>query len=126
MSQANAESSRSSDQVRMWILVAGPYSAPTAEQRQKNLEALNKAAFEVFLKGHIPIVGLNNALPLFDLEGNEVEHNELIMQISLAVAERCDAVLRIARSPGADREVELFQSQGKPLFECIEDVPEGD
>ena len=49
----------------MLIAVAGPYSAETAEQRQKNLEALNKAAAAVMKRGHIPVIGVN-ALPVLE------------------------------------------------------------
>ena len=44
----------------MWIMIAGPYTAGAADesQRQANLDAMNRAAYEVFLRGHIPIIGM--------------------------------------------------------------------
>ncbi len=37
----------------MLIAVAGPYSAPTEEQKKKNHDAMNQAASRVYEKGHI-------------------------------------------------------------------------
>lgn len=53
----------------MLIAVAGPYSAETAEQRQKNLEALKAA---VMKRGHIPVIGVNAALPVLERLDPEV------------------------------------------------------
>ena len=52
----------------MIIGVAGPYSAPTEEQRKKNLDAMNLAAAKLLEKGHIPIIGMNAALPIVERE----------------------------------------------------------
>jgi hypothetical protein len=41
---------------RFWT-VAGPYSAEVVEQRQHNLDALNKVAAAVMNRDHIPVVG---------------------------------------------------------------------
>ena len=46
------------------------------------------------------------------------------MPLSLALAERCDAVLRIGGpSAGADAELARFRDAGKPVFRSVEDVP---
>jgi hypothetical protein len=46
-------------------MVSGPYTtgARARADRKRNLEALNRAAYEVFRRGHVPIVGVNLALP---------------------------------------------------------------
>ena len=50
--------------------------------------------------------------------------DEVMMPLSLALAERCDAVLRIGGpSGGADAEVARFTAAGKPVFRAIEDIP---
>jgi hypothetical protein len=46
-----------------------------------------------------------------------------MMEISLALAARCDAILQLARSPGADREVEAVRALGRPVYARLEDVP---
>src|ERR1041385_2178499 len=52
--------------VAMWIMIAGPYStgARTPGERADNLQALNRVAVEVHRRGHLPIIGVNLALPM--------------------------------------------------------------
>ncbi|MEM0944165.1 MAG: hypothetical protein AAGI70_09475 [Pseudomonadota bacterium] len=109
-----------------WIMVAGPYRAGAAgeENRARNLRALNEAALAVFAKGHVPVIGANMALPMIEAAGAE-RYDELMMPVSLALAERCDAILRIGGpSGGADREVALMRQRGKPVYARLSDIPE--
>lgn len=109
----------------MWIMIAGPYSSGAAseEERQRNLVTLNQAALEIFNKGHIPLIGVNLVLPIIHVAGVEHYH-ALMMPISLALSERCDAVLRVGgASTGADAEVERIQARGGRVFYSLEDVP---
>src|SRR5262249_33977776 len=55
----------------MWIMVAGPYRAESAHQREENLRFLNRAACAVLRKGHVPVIGVNMALPMIDLAAPE-------------------------------------------------------
>lgn len=110
----------------MWIMVAGPYSSGAANdaKRQTNLDTLNAAALMVFEKGHTPIIGVNLALPIINIAGAE-RFEEIMMPISLAAAERCDACLRVGGpSAGADQEVEKFLLRGLPVYHDVNDVPE--
>ena len=112
----------------MWVMVAGPYTAGGADpaQRRENLRALNRVALAVFELGHIPVIGVNNALPVI-AEAGEARFDELMMPISLAMAERCDAVLRVGgASQGADQEVARFQAAGKPVFRSLEELPQAE
>jgi hypothetical protein len=105
------------------IMVAGPYSAPTPEGRAANLRRMNEAAAELARRGHVPMIGVNTALPVLEAAG--LPHTDpLMMTISLTLASRCDACLHIARSPGADREAAVIKGMGKPVYERIEDVPD--
>jgi hypothetical protein len=106
----------------LMILVAGPYSAPTPEGRAANLRKMNQAAAVLAQRGHIPMIGVNAALPVLDAAGLPYS-DELMMEISLALAARCDAVLHLARSPGADREADLIRGLGRPVYTSLEDVP---
>jgi hypothetical protein len=40
----------------VWIMIAGPYDtgAKTGADREANLLALNRAAYQVFRRGHVP------------------------------------------------------------------------
>ena len=109
----------------MWIMVSGPYrgGARTEAERQANLEAMNRAAYQVFRKGHVPVIGVNMALPIIRAVGED-RYDEIMMPVSLALADRCDACLRIGGpSKGADDEVERFRAAGKPVYLGIEQVP---
>lgn len=106
----------------MVIGVAGPYSAPTEEQRQKNLDAMNQAAARVLEKGHIPIIGMNAALPIVSIADIENKY-KATMEISLAVINASDAILMIGESPGANKERDLILSKGLPVYYSLEEIP---
>ncbi len=107
---------------RLVVMVAGPYSAPTAEGRAANLRRMNEAAAAVARLGHIPVIGVNAALPVLDAAG--LPHTDpLMMEISLALASRCDACVQIGRSPGADREADAIRGLGRPVFAATEALP---
>jgi len=68
----------------MIIGVAGPYSAETALQRKANLDAMNIIAARLLELGHIPIIGMNAALPVIE-KTDLSESYQVIMDISMAV-----------------------------------------
>lgn len=110
----------------MWIMIAGPYDtgARTHADREANLLALNRAAYQVFCRGHVPIVGVNLALPVIQAAGPEM-YEAVMMPLSLALAERCDAILRIeGLSRGADHEVERVRSRGGHVYHGVEEIPD--
>ena len=106
----------------MLIAVAGPYSAPTVDERQQNLDAMNRVAAEVMRRGHIPVIGVNAALPVVAMLEPE-DRYEAIMTISLGVVGQCDALLLIGESPGANRERDLILSKGLPVYRSVADIP---
>lgn len=110
----------------MWIMLGGPYTsgAQNKAERQCNLDVLNAAALAVFAKGHLPIIGVNLALPIIDIAGPD-HFDEIMMPLSLALAKRCDAFLRIGGpSLGADQERDHFSARGLPVFHSLDEVPE--
>ena len=107
----------------MIIGVAGSYSSPTAEQRQRNLDALNVAAAQLLALGHTPIIGVNAALPVVEKMHEASDRYEAIIKISLAVMTCCEALLILAESPGALRERDFFLARGLPVYTRLEDVP---
>ena len=110
----------------MWIMIAGPYKtgAKTPAELEANLLALNRAAYQVFLKGHVPIIGVNLALPVIQAAGPQV-YGSVMMPLSLALADRCDAILRIEGfSPGADDEVERVRARGGRVYHSVAEIPD--
>ncbi|MBS1518326.1 MAG: DUF4406 domain-containing protein [Bacteroidetes bacterium] len=105
----------------MIIGIAGPYSADTAEQRKINLDNMNKAAARLLELGHIPVIGMNAALPVLEY-ANVPDKYKCIMDISLAVINSCDALLLLAESPGANKERDLILAKGRPVFRSIDEI----
>ena len=114
-----------STQQQMIIAVAGPYSAPTEEQRQRNQDVLNQAAAQLLQRGHIPLIGVNAALPVV-AQAQDADNYKAIMDISMAVIAHCDAILLIAESPGANRERDYLAAQGKPVYYAVDEVPDAE
>ena len=109
----------------MIIAVAGPYSAPTEEARQKNLDALNEAAARLLERGHIPLIGINAALPVVDKAyGLTDDRYNALMNISMAVVSACDALLFMGESRGANMERDLFVAKSLPIYYSLDAVPE--
>jgi hypothetical protein len=106
----------------MKIAVAGKYSAETAEERQANLDAMNRTAARLLEMGHTPLIGVNAALPVVE-RARVADRYEAIMQISMAVVAAADAILVISHSRGARRERDFFIENGKPVYYSIAEIP---
>ena len=84
-------------------MITGPYlaGARTESERAANHRLLNEAA------------------------GRD-RFDDIMMPVSLAAAQRCDACLRLAGpSSGADQEVQVFRKRGLPVFLSIDEIPKG-
>lgn len=107
----------------MIIGVAGPYSAATAEERKKNLDAMNNVAARLLEMGHIPLIGINAAIHILE-KANVTDVYKAAMDISLAVINACEAILVIANSPGAHKECDLVLEKGLPVYYSLDEIPE--
>ena len=113
------------------ILVAGPYRSGTGDDPDlmaANLARLEEAAWPVFQRGHVPVIGEWVALPVLRSAGAAGVTDPLAEQVLYPTAERllqhCDAVLHLpGRSTGADQDVAIARERGLPVYELIEDVP---
>ena len=109
----------------MWIMVSGPYRTGSTDPAvwAENLRTMNVAAYEVFRKGHVPIIGVNMALPVIEAAGQHT-YEEVMMPLALKLIDRCDAVLRIGGpSYGADQEVRAFEARGLPIYRNLDEIP---
>jgi hypothetical protein len=108
----------------LMILVAGPYRSGTAgepEKLQANVDAMNRAALDVFRRGHLPVTGEALALPLIELGA---DFDATFHPIARRLLTRCDGVLRIGGpSAGADEMVAIAREQGKPVFAGVHELP---
>ena len=89
---------------------------------------MNRAALEVFRRGHVPITGEAVALPLIELAGSKRVGDEVFDAIFHPVArrllDRCDGVLRVGgASAGADEMARRAATDGKPVFRSVDELP---
>ena len=92
------------------ILVAGPYRSGTNDDPvliQRNVDAMEEMALEVFRRGHLPVLSEWFALPLLKHAGSkkigDAVFDEIFHPIARELLGKCDAVLRIGGpSAGAD------------------------
>ncbi|HEX2911980.1 MAG TPA: DUF4406 domain-containing protein [Chloroflexia bacterium] len=118
------------DRRPLMILVAGPYRSGTFDNPdllKANLEAMNRAALQIYRAGHIPVVGEWFALPLVATAGSrqpgDAIFNEIFHPVAELLLQRCDAVLRIGGpSQGADLMVRIAKEQNKPVFFSPQDI----
>jgi hypothetical protein len=106
----------------MIIGVAGPYSANGEEKRKSNLNAMNETAARLLEMGHIPLIGMNAALPIVEL-ANIKDKYKATMEISLAVIDNCEAILILGESPGVNKERDLILAKGLPVYYRLEEIP---
>lgn len=116
----------------LMILVAGPYRSGTGDDPEKiaaNVRLMEAVAYQVYQKGHLPVLGEWLALPLIKTAGSSQLGDERFTEIfhpaAMRLLEKCDAVLRIGgASQGADEMVQAAQEQGKIIFLQAQDIPE--
>jgi len=111
-------------QERLLVYVAGPYSANTAERLERNVEAAVDAGIAVFQRGHFPYIPhLTHYVDLRAKEtGITLEWTDF-MTWDLPWLERCDGLLYLGSSKGADLELRLATELGKRIFASIKEVP---
>ena len=112
------------------ILVAGPYRSGTdgdAARIRANVDAMTAVSLELFVRGHLPVMGEWFALPLIEAAeaaGEADAYDAIFHPIAEQVLARCDACLRIGGpSEGADRMVATAERLGKRVFRDITEVP---
>jgi hypothetical protein len=116
---------------QLMILVAGPYRSGTNDDPaliQRNVDAMEDVALQVFRRGHLPVLGEWFALPLLKHAGSkkigDAVFDEIFHPIARELIGKCDAVLRIGGpSTGADDMVATGRRLGKRIFTSIDDVP---
>lgn len=115
----------------MMILIAGPYRSGTADDpalMQANLARLEAAAWPIFQKGHVPMIGEWAALPILRGAGGGAPGSERYDAVMHPTAHRllarCDGVLRLpGASAGADQDVAIALSRGIPVWYDLEQIP---
>ena len=115
----------------MLILIAGPYRTGTDDEPAalaRNLAALESAAWPIFQKGHVPMIGEWVALPVMRGAGSSSVADQIAADVLYPTAQRllrhCDAVLRLpGASTGADEDVRLATERGLPVYHDLAEIP---
>lgn len=114
----------------MLILIAGPYRSGTDDDPARmadNLRALEAAAWPIFERGHVPMIGEWVALPVLAGAGEDLFSpfaEQVMYPTAQRLLEHCDAVLRLpGASRGADQDVAIARDRGLPVYTSIGDVP---
>lgn len=115
----------------MMILIAGPYRSGTGDDPQKmatNLARLESAAFPIFQKGHVPMIGEWAALPILHGAGGglpgSANYDAVMHPTAHRLLAHCDGVLRLpGASTGADQDVRIARERGIPVWFDLDEVP---
>ncbi|WP_237771413.1 DUF4406 domain-containing protein [Kribbella sp. ALI-6-A] len=117
----------------MLVLIAGPYRSGTdgdPDRIAANLRRLESAAWPIHHKGHIPMIGEWVALPVLRGAADqpapaEAPEGDVMYDVAGRLLQHCDAVLRLSgESHGADRDVEIAEARGLPIYYDAADIPD--
>lgn len=110
----------------MKIYIAAPFTASDTDERHMskygNIRRAADAGSKIIEKGHCPFVPHLYAYCEFGLT-KKVPY-ERWMEIDNAFLESCDALLYLAPSPGADRELARAKELGLTVYYSVDEVPD--
>lgn len=110
------------------ILIAGPYRSGTGGDPaliSQNLARLEEASGPIFRLGHVPMIGEWVALPVLrTVDPRAAAEGDVMYETARRLLQHCDAVLRLpGESSGADKDVEIAQQLGLPVYRSLDEVP---
>lgn len=110
----------------MRIYIAGPYTAPTTEERDKNISVAEDAMYRILKAGHEPLC------PHSHTKCWEEKHPDLdyedYMRLSFAWLEQADCVFFLPgweKSKGTLREREFAKEHHIPRYYTLEELLKG-
>jgi len=101
------------------VYISGPYTAPTPELVQANVDAAVAVGLEVRAAGYVPVVPHVAIVPSPSLSWNQA------MDECLALLSDCHACLMFGdwhRSKGALAELDFAQDSGIPVFHSLAEL----
>lgn len=114
---------------RFHVYVAGPYTADTTEDVEANVNVAMRFGIALIQLGHVPFIPhLTHFLDKLNEDGAYGVRlgYEDYMAYDQRWLERCDALLLINHSPGADRELKRAKEIGLHIFKDLGKVPRFD
>ncbi|MFQ5885553.1 MAG: DUF4406 domain-containing protein [Thermoplasmata archaeon] len=104
--------------------MAGPYTAPTIEEIESNVQEAIDAAITIWKKGHFPMIP--HLLHWVDLRAKETGVPmgwEDYMIWDAPWLDDCNALFLLGKSKGALFEYERAKEEGKIIFHSLEEIP---
>jgi len=108
----------------MRIYIAGPYSSPDPGGKLANTNAAIDAGITLLKAGHAPFIPhLSHFVDRrARARGIRIDYEDW-MALCFAHLEHCEALLLLASSPGADRELKFAEAHGLRIYHSLEAVP---
>ena len=108
----------------MLIYVSGPYTANTIQEIENNVGQAIDAGIQIMLKGHEVIVPhLSHYLDIRAKKQNVTLTWEDFMNSDIEIVKRCDAILFLSNSKGADIELDTALKSGLKKFNKVSEIP---
>ena len=102
------------------IFVAGPYTNPSAPERERNVSIVHQVVKNLIKKGHF-ILECHSLEHAFSAD-NELMHADFLRQ-TLNWLDKCDAIYFVSPSPGANLELTRAKVLGIRIFHSLEEIP---
>lgn len=109
----------------MLIYVAGPLSAPTPALQRRNVEAALEAGRQILGRGHAPLIPhLNHWFEEWHARqhGDNLTYEQYLAW-DFELLRRCEGLLYLGPSPGADRELAEARRIGLAVWRSVEAIP---
>jgi hypothetical protein len=106
------------------IYIAGPYTAINSNDLERNAKAAIDAGIAILKKGHTPFIPhLTHYVDLRAQElGIEITWEEY-MKWDQGWLDKCDALLYLGSSRGADIELLRAKAKGLQIFHSLNEIP---
>ena len=123
--ECTVEKTPKGPQLRPLVFVSGPYSASSVDEVERNIQNAIDVGRVLFEKGYHPIIPHLLVREYYTPEDrNGLFGYESLMAYTLSIVERCDILLSIGRSPGADREMLFAERLGIPIYVGSNHLPD--
>jgi hypothetical protein len=110
----------------MVIYVAGPYSGRTTAEINEHIRDAIRAGDNIRRKGHAPLIPhLNKLYGDWHIAqwGHDLTQEEYL-KWDFQLLRKCDGMLFLAPSPGANRELAFANLHGIPVYDSVDRLPE--
>lgn len=104
----------------MIVYIAGPYSAPTREGVQTNIDAAEVVGKSILQMGYVPLIP--HRITAFwdeDPQFDHMAHGDWLHKVCLPLLDKCDAIVMVPGwkdSPGSVMEHQHASNRGIPIF----------